>query len=234
MPNAVEFQNVSVIYPNGVHALSDVNLAISDGEFVFVVGPTGHGKTTLLRLLYREEIPSSGQVLASGWDVAQLSPSRVARLRRRIGVVFQDFRLLPQRSAWQNIAFALHAAGNDYRTVLRRVPEALSEVGLLDKADDLPSELSAGEQQRLALARAIAVKPPLLLADEPTGNLDPQSASDLAYLLARINEDGTTVIVATHAPAVVNALRRRVIVLRRGRIVSDTPQGTYPDDLGRA
>lgn len=232
MPACVELTNVSVTYPNGVTALSNVDLTVDEGEFAFLVGPTGHGKSTLLKLLYREEIPARGTVLVSGWDVARLSPARVARLRRRVGVVFQDFRLLP-RTAWENVAFALHATGIPYREVLRRVPHALSEVGLLDNADDHPSALSAGQQQCLAVARVLAMRPSLLLADEPTGNLDPASSTHVMGLLAKVCEQGATVLVATHNPAIVDAMRRRVIALRRGRIYLDTPEGGYPDDLGR-
>ncbi len=230
MPACVELTNVTVTHPNRVTALSDVNLTIEDGEFAFLVGPTGHGKSTLLKLLYREETPTTGQVLVSGWDVARLSPLSVARLRRRVGVVFQDFRLLP-RTAWENVAFALHATGLPYREVLRRVPQALSEVGLLDKADDLPSALSAGEQQGLAVARVLAMRPPLILADEPTGNLDPRSSRHVMRLLDGASRQGATVLVATHDPTIVNAMRRRVIALRRGRIVHDRPESVYPDDL---
>jgi len=233
MPSSVQLVDVSVAYPNGVKALTDVTVTIGEGEFVFLVGPTGHGKSTFLKLLYREEVPSSGHVLVSGWDVALLSPNRVAHLRRRVGVVFQDFRLLPQRTAWENIAFALHVTGTTYRTVTRTVPDVLAQVGLLEKADDFPAAMSAGEQQRLALARAIALRPPLILADEPTGNLDPQSSANLVELLASINQENTTVIVATHDPAIVNLMRRRVIALYRGEIRSDIPEGGYPDDLGR-
>jgi cell division transport system ATP-binding protein len=233
MSSCVELRDVSVAYPNGVRALSDVTVTVEEGEFVFLVGPTGHGKSTFLRLLYREELPTAGQVLVSGWDVAKLSPLRVAHLRRRIGVVFQDFRLLTQRTAWENIAFGLHATGSGYRAVLRRVPEVLAEVGLLDKADDFPGQLSAGEQQRLALARALSLRPPLMLADEPTGNLDPQSSANLVELLGKLNQEGTTVMVATHDPAIVNAVPRRVIALHEGRVVSDIAQGAYPNDLGR-
>ncbi len=233
MPSSVELVDVSLTYPNGVQALSDVSVTIGEGEFAFLIGPTGHGKSTLLKLLYREEVPTTGRVLVSGWDVPMLSPHRVAYLRRRIGVVFQDFRLLPQRTAWENIAFALHATGTTYRTVTKIVPDVLAQVGLLEKADDLPQAMSAGEQQRLALARAIALKPPLILADEPTGNLDPQSSANIIELLARINQENTTVIVATHDPAIVNSMRRRVIALYEGRVKSDVPEGAYPDDLGR-
>jgi len=233
MPSSVQLVDVSVAYPNGVKALTDVTVTIGEGEFVFLVGPTGHGKSTFLKLLYREEVPSSGHVLVSGWDVALLSPSRVAHLRRRIGVVFQDFRLLPQRTAWENIAFALHVTGTTYRTVTRTVPDVLAQVGLLEKADDFPAAMSAGEQQRLALARAIALRPPLILADEPTGNLDPQSSANLIELLASINQENATVIVATHDPAIVNLMQRRVIALYEGRVKSDVPEGSYPNDLGR-
>jgi len=231
MPAAVEIRDVTVTYPNGLQALSNISLTIDDGEFVFLVGPTGHGKSTLLKLLYRDEVPTQGQVLVSGWDVARLSPSHVARLRRRVGVVFQDFRLLP-RTAWENVAFALHATGSPYRQVLRRVPQALASVGLLDRVDDYPSQLSAGEQQCLAIARVLALGAPLMLADEPTGNLDPDSTTHVMDLLSKANEEGATVIVATHDPSVVNAMRHRVVAMRNGEIVSDTPEGHYPDALG--
>jgi cell division transport system ATP-binding protein len=233
MPLCVDLKDVTVIYPNGTEALSEVNLSVERGELLFLVGPTGHGKSTLLKLLYAEELPTQGQVLVSGWDVAQLSPLRVAHLRRRVAVIFQDFRLLPQRTAWENVTFALQATGRSYRATLRRVPQVLAEVGLLDRADHFPSQLSAGEQQRLAMARALAVEPVLLLADEPTGNLDPRSSAQIMALLAKANESGVTVMVACHDPALVNSMGRRVIALRHGRLVSDVPEGGYPDDLGR-
>jgi cell division transport system ATP-binding protein len=232
MPATVELRKVSVVYPNGVRALSDVDLTVDESEFAFLVGPTGHGKSTILKLLYRDEVPTEGEASVFGWDIAKLTPSRVARLRRRIGVVFQDFRLLP-RTAWENVAFALHATGSTYRQVLRRVPQALSQVGLLDKADDYPAELSAGEQQSLAIARVLALRPPLILADEPTGNLDPESSAHIMGLLTEANQQGATVIMATHDPAVVNAQRRRVIAVREGAIFRDVREGGYPDDLGR-
>ncbi len=232
MPATVELRNVSVIYPNGMMALSDVDLKIEQGEFAFMVGPTGHGKSTILKLLYCDEQPTKGQTLVFGWDMAGLSAGRIASLRRRIGVVFQDFRLLP-RTTWENVAFALHATGSAYHDVLRRVPEALSEVGLLDKADDHPAQLSAGEQQSLAVARVLAIRPALILADEPTGNLDPDSSAHIMGLLAKANAEGATVLVATHDPAIVNTMRRRVIALKQGRILRDTPEGGYPDELER-
>jgi cell division transport system ATP-binding protein len=219
MPAIVELRNASVTYPNGVLALSDATLTLEQGEFAFLVGPTGHGKSTILKLLYCDEYATRGQVVVSGWDVARLSPGRVARLRRRVGVVFQDFRLLP-RTAWENVAFALHATGHGYRDVLRRVPEAL-----------FPSQLSAGEQQSLAMARVLAIRPALILADEPTGNLDPDSSSHIMGLLTKANKAGATVLAATHDPAIVDAKRTRVIALRQGKIFRDLPEGGYPDDL---
>ena len=230
MPATVELRDVTVTYPNGVTALSDVDLTLAQGEFAFMVGPTGHGKSTVLKLLYCDEQPTRGQVLVFGWNVAGLSSARIASLRRRIGVVFQDFRLLP-RTVWENVAFALHATGHAYRDVLRRVPEALAEVGLLDKADDQPSQLSAGEQQSLALARVLAIRPALILADEPTGNLDPDSSAHVMGLLAKANAGGATVLVATHDPAIVNSMRRRVIALKQGSVFRDVPESGYPDDL---
>ena len=218
MPSSVQLVDVSVAYPNGVKALTDVTVTIGEGEFVFLVGPTGHGKSTFLKLLYREEVPSSGHVLVSGWDVALLSPNRVAHLRRRVGVVFQDFRLLPQRTAWENIAFALHVTGTTYRTVTRTVPDVLAQVGLLEKADDFPAAMSAGEQQRLALARAIALRPPLILADEPTGNLDLATGREIIELLRILNkEQGVTVISATHDMKMLS-VSDRVVWIRDGVI----------------
>jgi cell division transport system ATP-binding protein len=233
MAASIELRRISVIYPNGVEALSGVDLTVNEGEFAFLVGPTGHGKSTLLKLLYRDEVPTEGDVRVFGWDVPKLSASRVAHLRRRVGVIFQDCRLLP-RTAWENIAFALHATGSARPHVVRATAEALAQVGLLDKADDHPSELSAGEQQSLALARVLALRPPLILADEPTGNLDPGSSTHVMGLLARANQAGATVVVATHDPVMVNEMRKRVIAVQRGRISSDTLQGTYQDDLDRA
>jgi len=233
MPPIVELNNVTVIYPNGVLALSDVDLHVDASEFVFLVGATGHGKSTILKLLYCDERPTKGTVNVLGWDVSRLTPQRVSRLRRRVGVVFQDFRLLP-RTAWENVAFALHATGHSYREVRRRVPGALAEVGLLDKADDFPSQLSAGEQQSLAIARVLAIRPSLILADEPTGNLDPNSSNHVMGLLLKANEElGATVLVASHDPAIVNTMKRRVVALRRGKIFRDIREGAYPDDLER-
>jgi len=228
----VELRDVSVAYPNGVQALTDITISFLEGDFAFLVGPTGHGKSTFLRLLYREEVPTTGQVFVSGWDVPRLSAPRVPYLRRKIGVVFQEFRLLPQRTAAENIAFALHACGAPPHTVAARVKESLERVDLADRATHFPSQLSAGEQQRLAIARALAPGPSLVLADEPTGNLDPQSSANVSALLQEANQQGATVIVATHDPAIVDAAQRRVVALYRGRVVSDVPKGKYPDDVG--
>lgn len=232
MPATVEMKHVTVTYPNGVTALSGVDLTIEQGEFAFLVGPTGHGKSTILKLLYCDEKPTTGEVLVFGWEVARMSTGRVSHLRRRIGVVFQDFRLLP-RTAAENVAFALHATRYTGREARARVPAALAEVGLSSKAQDTPAQLSAGEQQSLAVARVLATRPALILADEPTGNLDPESSAHIMRLLARANEEGATVLVATHDPAIVNTMQRRVIAVKSGRIFRDLPRSGYPDELER-
>lgn len=226
----IDFQNVSVVYSNGAQALSDVDLRFEKGEFVFLVGPTGTGKSTLLKLVYREVLPARGAVVVAGENVTQLHPSRVPYLRRRLGVVFQDFRLLPQKTVYENVAYALHAIGVPYREIRRRVSTAVDLVGLGRKADAYPSQLSGGEQQRCSIARAIANNPPILLADEPTGNLDPEMSQGIAQLLNDIHIRGTTVVVASHDQAVVNALRKRVITLDHGRVVRDESGGGYGPD----
>ncbi len=218
----IEIHDVSVVYPNGTLALAEVSCEFPRGEFVFLVGPTGHGKTTLLKLIYRGVVASRGQVLVAGRDTKPLSARQVAMLRRRVGVVFQDFRLLANRTLWENIAFALRVTGASRVHIHRRVPELLCRVGLAHKAEAFPGQASAGEQQRAAIARALANSPPILLADEPTGNLDAETGWDIMNLLAEINQAGTTVICATHNQGVVEALRKRVITLAQGRIVADT------------
>jgi len=223
----IEMREVSVIYPNGTLALADVNCIIKKGEFVFLVGPTGHGKSTLLRLIYREVLPSSGEVLVAAQNTRHLSSRQVALLRRRVGVVFQDFRLLANRTLWENIAFALRVTGASRRQIHRRVPELLSRVGLSHKVEAFPGQVSAGEQQRAAIARALANSPAILLADEPTGNLDTEAGWEIISLLAEINLAGTTVLCATHNQGIVNALRKRVISLSYGSIVSDVPAAAY-------
>lgn len=223
----IQFRDVSVLYPNGAWGLKDVSLHIGLGEFVFLVGPTGEGKTTFLRLIYREIVPTQGQVLVNGTDVGGMRPRKVPLLRRKIGVVFQDFRLLPDRTAFENVAFALHAVGKSKAEARVRVPELLACVGLREKGDCFPSQLSCGEQQRVAIARALANQPPILLADEPTGNLDPDTSWDIMQLLMAINNLGTTVVVATHDKMIVDRCQKRVVALANGRVVRDQAEGSY-------
>ena len=223
----VEFQEVSKIYPNGVQALRGVTLRIEPDEFVFIVGPTGTGKSTLMKLVYREALPSAGRVFVGGNDVTQLRSRQVPYLRRRVGVVFQDFKLLPRKTAWENVAFALDVTGAPRATVDDRVAEVLDVVGLTARSGAVPGELSAGEQQRVSIARALVHRPPLLLADEPTGNLDPDTSLEIIGLLSRINERGTTVMVATHDKAIVDILRKRVVGLDGGAVVRDQVRGLY-------
>ncbi len=226
----VVLENVSKTYPNGVAALCGISLGIDPGEFVFIVGPTGTGKSTLLKLLYREEVPSRGRVHVAGADISRLAPAQVASLRRGLGVVFQDFKLLPQRTAFENVAFALRAIGTPPAEIRPRVQAALELVGLAPRAQAFPWELSGGEQQRVSIARAIVNDPPLLLADEPTGNLDPNSSWDIIQVLSQINLHGTTVVVTTHNKTIVDILRRRVVELAGGEVVRDQRRGLYAVD----
>lgn len=226
-PAMVEFEQVSKIYPTGIEVLREVSFRIEPDEFVFVVGPTGTGKSTLMKMVYREETPSSGRVLVAGRDVTRLPARQVPLLRRRVGVVFQDFKLLPRKTAWENVAFALEVTGTHPSEVEGRVQEVLDVVGLAPRSGALPGELSAGEQQRVSIARALVHRPPLLLADEPTGNLDPDTSWDIVQLLSRINVQGTTVVVTTHDKMIVDILRKRVIALEGGEIVRDQPRGLY-------
>lgn len=223
----IDVKGVSVSYPNGIQALRDVNLLIMKGEFIFLVGPTGTGKSTLLKLLYREEVPTKGKVFVSGHDVTRIRGGAIPKLRRNIGVVFQDFRLLPDKTAWQNVAFALYVTGAHRRDISKRVPDVLDLVGLVDRQAAYPHELSGGEQQRVCIARAIINNPPLLLADEPTGNLDPGTSWDIVQLLERINIRGTTVIVASHDQHIVDKMKKRVIALQDGAVIRDEIQGGY-------
>lgn len=216
------------IYPRQSRpALQDVSLEITKGEFVFVVGASGSGKTTFLRLVLKEEKPTHGKVYVAGKDLSRLSSWKVPGLRRQIGTVFQDFRLLPNKTVAQNVAFALEVIGRPRHQIARVVPEVLELVGLADKADRLPSELSGGEQQRVAIARAFVNRPMVLLADEPTGNLDPATSVGIMKLLDRINRTGTTVIMATHDAQIVDSMRRRVIELDGGHLVRDQSRGVY-------
>ncbi|WP_278314122.1 cell division ATP-binding protein FtsE [Lolliginicoccus levis] len=222
---------VSKRYGNATHAALDgVTLDIAEGDFAFLVGPSGSGKSTLVRLLLRDEKPTDGDIHVAGYHLNTMPGRQVPRLRQRIGCVFQDFRLLPRKTAGENIAFALTVIGRKQSEIRAAVPEALAQVGLEGKADRLPHELSGGEQQRVALARAIVNKPSLLLADEPTGNLDPVTSQDIMLLLERINATGTTVVMATHDTHLVDRARRRVIELDNGRVVRDHASSAYRAD----
>lgn len=222
----IRLQHVSKSYA-GRPALKDINLHVALGEFAFLVGPSGAGKSTLMRLLYREDTPTSGSVFIGGVNLNRLSSRQIPLLRRRLGIVFQDYRLLPRQTTYDNVAYILRALGVDEPDVKKRVSSALNVVNLEDKADALPEELSGGEQQRVGIARAIVNGPPVLLADEPTGNLDPATSLEIVQLLSRISERGTTVLISTHDHAIVNAMRRRVISLRSGEIVADVDSGLY-------
>ena len=224
----IRFENVTKVYPRtSAPALADVSVDIAKGEFVFLVGQSGSGKSTFLRLVLKEERPTSGRVVVAGKDVGALSSWKTPALRRQIGAVFQDFRLLPDKTVRQNVAFALEVIGAPRATIARVVPEVLQLVGLADKRDRRPGELSGGEQQRVAIARAFVNRPALLLADEPTGNLDPGTSVGIMKLLDRINRTGTTVVMATHDDDIVDQLRKRVIELDGGRIVRDQARGLY-------
>ncbi|TFE32183.1 cell division ATP-binding protein FtsE [Frankia sp. B2] len=227
----IVLSSVSKRYPNGDQpALVDVTAEIGVGEFVFLVGPSGSGKTTLLRLLLREERATSGRVLVAGRDVARIPDRGVPQLRRLVGCVFQDFRLLPNRTVTANIAFALDVVGRPRHVVRSVVPEALDLVGLAEKADRYPDELSGGEQQRVAIARAFVGRPRILLADEPTGNLDPNTSIEIVNLLDTVHQAGTTVVMATHNASLVNAMRRRVLELSDGALIRDEARGRYNQD----
>ena len=224
----IEFDGVTKRFPTQVRpALRDVDLAVDRGEFVFLVGPSGSGKSTVLRLILREESPSSGTIHVAGKNLATLSSWRVPLLRRQIGTVFQDFRLLPNKTAYQNIAFALEVIGRPRSHIRKVVPEVLELVGLEGKEQRLPTQLSGGEQQRVAIARAFVNRPAILIADEPTGNLDPDTSVGILRLLDRINRTGTTVVMATHDSTLVDSVRRRVVELDDGRVRRDEARGVY-------
>src|ERR1022692_1644551 len=230
----ISFENVTKDYKGGTVAIRDMSVEIDKGEFVFFVGSSGSGKTTFIRLLLREEIPTHGRILVAGRDIANLSQWRIPYLRRNIGCVFQDFRLLPNKNVFENVAFALEVIGRPKHVVAAQVPQVLDLVGLSKKRESLPGELSGGEQQRVAVARAFVNRPLILLADEPTGNLDPTTSLGIMRLLDRINRTGTTVIVATHDAGMVDQMRRRVIELDRGLLVRDQAHGVYGIDSATA
>jgi cell division transport system ATP-binding protein len=219
--------DVTKEYPNGKVALRDVDLVIPEGDFVFLVGPSGAGKSTLIKLLIRDELATRGEVVLDGQDLARLPRRQVPRMRRKIGIVFQDFKLLPRKSVWENVAFALEVTGTPGRRVRPAVDRVLALVGLTAQAKQHPHQLSGGEQQRTAIARALVHDPRLIIADEPTGNLDPLISWEIIQLLLRINELGVTVLMATHNADVVTALRKRVVALEEGRIIRDEVGGTY-------
>jgi cell division transport system ATP-binding protein len=223
----ISMLDAGVTYPNGKVALSEVDVTIPRGDFVFLVGASGAGKTTFIKLLIREVQPTAGRVVVAGRDLARLRRREVPRLRRRIGIVFQDFRLLPAKTVFENVAFALEVTGASGAEIRRRVPMLLNLVGLHQHADHLPTQLSGGEQQRVAIARALVHDPAILIADEPTGNLDPVTSWEIIQLLIQINVLGTTVLMATHNQEIVNAMRRRVLALEDGKLVRDEPEAAY-------
>ena len=225
----IRFESVTKNYKNDVTALRDISLDIDKGEFVFLVGPSGSGKTTFLRLLLREEIPDGGKIWVAGRDIGELSQWRVPYLRRNLGCVFQDFRLLPNKTVFENVAFTLEVIGRSKSVIRSQVATVLELVGLGEKYQRMPDELSGGEQQRVAIARAFVNRPLVLMADEPTGNLDPATSQGIMKLLDRINRTGTTVVMATHDVSIVNLMRRRVIELDHGSIVRDQSRGVYGD-----
>jgi cell division transport system ATP-binding protein len=226
-PSMISLKGVSKYYIPEKPALDDVNVDIGSGEFVFIVGHSGSGKSTFIRMLLRELTPSRGQIVVAGQDLGKMKNWKVPYLRRNIGCVFQDFKLLPNKTSFENVAFALEVIGKSKHVIRTQVPEVLRLVGLEDKIDNYPDELSGGEQQRVSIARAFVNRPPLLLCDEPTGNLDPQTSLGIMKLLERINKTGTTVLVATHDRDMVDNMRRRVIALDNGKIIRDQDRGVY-------
>jgi len=229
----IKFQNVTKTYPSHVPhlkptvALQDINFEIGEKEFVLIVGKSGAGKTTLLKLLLVEEKPTEGRVLFKGHEISKIKSSKLPFFRRKIGSVFQDYKLLAQKTAYENVAYILEVIGVDEEEIKRDVPKALEIVGLTDRMDNFPDELSAGEKQRLSIARALIHRPLVILADEPTGNLDPYNTLDIIKILQRINEMGTTLILSTHNRDIVNSLRKRVITLEKGRLIKDQQRGGF-------
>lgn len=230
----IDLRDVSVSYRRDVTALSHISLRVAKGEFVFLVGPTGAGKSTLLRLLSREEKPTEGHISVLGQDVNRMRLRELPYFRRKIGIVFQDFGLLPNKTAYENVAYALRVTGNGRQEIHRKVPQALEMVGMAHRPDAFPGQLSGGEQQRVAIARALANDPPLLLADEPTGNLDPDTSLGIMQLLEHINSQGTTLLIATHDSVIVDRMQKRVVAFEKGRLVRDEAQGAYRQEQERA
>ena len=224
----IKLEHAYKIYKNGTTAVADLSVSIDKGEFVFVIGSTGSGKSTFIKMLYREEKPTKGNVIVGGINVARLRNSKVYKLRRKLGVVFQDFKLLPKLTVYENVAFALETLGLPANEIRPKVLKAIDAVGLKEKTRNLPSELSGGEQQRVAIARAIVNDPKLLICDEPTGNLDPETSKGIMAILNRINKElGTTIIMATHDKELVNKMKKRVLIIENGVLTSDTKKGSY-------
>lgn len=224
----IEIKNVSKRYPNGVTALCDVNLEISKGEFVFVIGASGSGKSTLIKLLYRQEKPTTGDVYVGGVNVAKLRNGKVYKLRRKLGIVFQDYKLLPKLTVYENVAFALDVYGLPDKEIRKKTLKAIEQVGLKEKIRSFPDQLSGGEQQRVSIARAIVNEPKVLICDEPTGNLDPDTSMEIMKVIDAINKDlGTTIIMATHDKDIVNKMKKRVIVIEKGLVAKDSMKGKY-------
>lgn len=227
----IRIKDVTKQYKNGVTAIYDLNLKIKKGDFVFVIGGTGCGKSTLIKMLYREEKPTRGEIIVGGLNVAKLRDSKVYKLRRKLGIVFQDYRLLPKSTVYENVAFALEVIGEKKEIINQRVLKSLELVGLKGKIRNYPNQLSGGEQQRVAIARAIVNEPKILLCDEPTGNLDPEKSMEIMKVLESISKEmGTTIIMATHDKDIVNKMKKRVITLKEGRLISDVEKGKYNND----
>jgi cell division transport system ATP-binding protein len=227
--NMIEFRKVNKVYENETVALRNINLSIEKGEFLFLVGPSGSGKSTFIKLLIKEIPVTSGSIFIAKRNVCNLKNSRIPQLRRNIGCVFQDFKLLPNKTAFENVAFALEVIGKPGYEIRVQVPQVLKLVGLHNKSNSYPHQLSGGEQQRVSIARAFVNRPPILLADEPTGNIDPATSDGIMKILSRINLVGTTVVMATHDRSIVNSMRRRVVELEEGEIIRDQKRGVYGD-----
>ena len=223
----LEMIDVSKIYPGGSVALQDINVRIEQGEFVFIVGPSGAGKSTFFKMLFREVLPSSGKVIVNGHDLVKMTDKEIPYFRRQLGIVFQDYRLLPDRTVYDNVAFAMQVIETPYRKIKRRVNDVLDLVGLRKRAHAYPTELSGGEQQRIAIARAIVNDPILLIADEPTGNLDPDPSWEIMDIFREVNKSGTTIVMATHDREIVDEMEKRVIAIEHGHIVRDDAKGVY-------
>lgn len=223
----LEMIDVSKIYPGGSVALQDINVRIEQSEFVFIVGPSGAGKSTFFKMLFREVLPSSGKVIVNGHDLVKMTDKEIPYFRRQLGIVFQDYRLLPDRTVYDNVAFAMQVIETPYRKIKRRVNDVLDLVGLRKRAHAYPTELSGGEQQRIAIARAIVNDPILLIADEPTGNLDPETSWEIMDIFREVNKSGTTIVMATHDREIVDEMEKRVIAIEHGHIVRDDAKGVY-------